>query len=77
MKNKLIATLILAGSSLFAGPRIAVGIGFGASGRRWWPWCLPARVLDYVFVDGYWQLQRPVFEHRVKFIRCISGWISA
>lgn len=29
MKTKLIATLMLAGSSLFAGPRVSFGIGFG------------------------------------------------
>ena len=29
MKTKLIATLLLAGSSLFAGPRIGIGIGIG------------------------------------------------
>lgn len=29
MKSKLIATLLLAGSSLFAGPRIGIGIGIG------------------------------------------------
>jgi hypothetical protein len=29
MKTKLIATLLLAGSSLFAGPRIGFGIGIG------------------------------------------------
>jgi len=29
MKTKLIATLLLAGSSLFAGPRIGIGVGIG------------------------------------------------
>jgi hypothetical protein len=29
MKTKLMATLLLAGSSLFAGPRFAVGVGIG------------------------------------------------
>jgi hypothetical protein len=29
MKTKLVATLLLAGSSLFAGPRIRFGIGVG------------------------------------------------
>jgi hypothetical protein len=29
MKTKLIATLMLATGSLFAGPRISIGVGFG------------------------------------------------
>jgi hypothetical protein len=29
MKTKLIATLLLAGSTMFAAPRINVGVGFG------------------------------------------------
>ncbi|HML18808.1 MAG TPA: hypothetical protein VK419_17375 [Bryobacteraceae bacterium] len=29
MKTKLIATLLLAGSTMFAAPRISVGVGFG------------------------------------------------
>jgi hypothetical protein len=29
MKTKLIATLLLAGSSLFAGPRFGIGVGIG------------------------------------------------
>ena len=29
MKTKLIATLMLAASSMFAGPRIAIGVGVG------------------------------------------------
>lgn len=52
MKKAMLATILLAGSAL-AGPRITVGIGFGA----------PARVAvvqpvcpgpGYVWVDGYY-----------------------
>lgn len=32
MKTKLLALLLLAGSSVFAGPRVFVGIGFGGYG---------------------------------------------
>jgi len=71
MKTKLIAGLILAGSSLFAGPRISVGVGFGTPVAP--AYVAPAYVApayvppcpgpDYVFIDGYWQ-HRPVIEHR-------------
>ena len=68
MNRKLIAGLVLAGSSLFAGPRIAVGVGFGAPApvapayveRGYVP---PCPGPDYVFVDGYWR-HRPVVERR-------------
>jgi len=56
--KKLIGTLILAGSSLFAGPRIAVGVDIGvpvapppvvASG-----YVAPAPGPGYTWVAGYW-----------------------
>ncbi|HTB20460.1 MAG TPA: hypothetical protein VK708_20190 [Bryobacteraceae bacterium] len=61
MKKKILAGLILAGSTLFAAPRVSFGVGFG----------VPAPVVvappvyaavppcpgpGYVFVDGYWRL---------------------
>jgi hypothetical protein len=61
MKKKILAGLLLAGSTMFAAPRFSFGIGFG----------VPAPVVvvppvvaavppcpgpGYVFVDGYWQL---------------------
>jgi hypothetical protein len=61
MKTKLLAGLILAGSSLFAGPRIAVGIGFGAPVAPVVVAPPPCPGPGYVFVDGYW---RPGFERR-------------
>jgi len=62
MKTKLIATLLLAGSSLFAGPRFGIGIGIGVP-------VAPAPVVvappivgyatpcpgpGYVFLNGGW-----------------------
>ena len=61
MKKKILAGLLLAGSTVFAAPRIGFGISIGT----------PAPVVaappvvaavppcpgpGYVFVDGYWQL---------------------
>jgi hypothetical protein len=55
MKKKILVGLLLAGSTMFAAPRVSFGVGFGA----------PAPVLvaappcpgpGYVFVDGCWQL---------------------
>jgi hypothetical protein len=64
MKRKLLAGLILAGGSLFAGPRFSVGFGF----RTPAPYAAPAPIPpcpgpDYVFVNGYWQ-HHPVVVHR-------------
>jgi hypothetical protein len=74
MKGKLLAGLILAGSSLFAGPRIAVGIGIGAPAPAV-AYVPPCPGPDYVFLNGYWQLRRPVLDrhevivHRDAFHR--------
>jgi hypothetical protein len=61
MKKKMLAGLLLAGSTMFAAPRVSFGIGIG----------VPAPVVvappvyaavppcpgpGYVFVDGYWRL---------------------
>ena len=62
MKTKLIATLLLAGSSLFAGPRIGIGFGVGVGPAYVAPapvYAAPAYVPPcpgpgYTFVDGYW-----------------------
>lgn len=72
MKGRLFAGLVLAGSSLFAGPRIAVGFRFGAPVAP--AYAAPAYVEpayvppcpgpDYVYIDGYWQHRRAVVEHR-------------
>jgi hypothetical protein len=56
MKTKLIATLLLAGSSLFAGPRVFVGLNFGAPVVPVAPvavaYASPGP--GYVWVDGFY-----------------------
>ena len=62
MKKKILAGLLLAGSTMFAAPRVSFGIGIG----------VPAPVVvappivaavppcpgpGYVFLNGYWQLR--------------------
>jgi len=69
MKTKLIAGLILGGSSLFAGPRISVGIGFGAPAPVVAYAPPPCPGPGYVFIDGYWQLPHPVYGHRDVIVR--------
>lgn len=55
MKTKLMALLLMAGSTMFAGVRFGVGIGFGVP-------VAPAPVVavapgpGYVFVNGAWIL---------------------
>lgn len=85
MKTKLIATLLLAGSTMFAAPRISVGIGFGVP-------IGPAPVIaavppcpgpDYAWVggayvyvggrrvwhDGYWQHRAFAPRYEVRHFR--------
>jgi len=63
MKTKLLAMMLLAGSSMFAQTRVSVGIGFGGYGAGFYqpppsyayasniP---PCPGPDYIWVDGYW-----------------------
>jgi hypothetical protein len=63
MKTKLLALLLLASSSLFAGPRLFVGFGFG-TGYGYYPALPPAPVVTtyaapypgpgYTWVAGYY-----------------------
>ena len=62
MKTKLLALLFLAGSSMFAGTRVFVGIGVGGYGYRGY-YAPPPPVVayappypgpGYTWVDGYW-----------------------
>lgn len=74
MKSKLLAGLVLAGGSLFAGPHVSVGVGFGPVAPAYVQPVAPAYVEpahvpprpgpDYIFIDGDWQHRRPVAEHR-------------
>jgi hypothetical protein len=63
MKSKLFAVLLLAGSSLFAAPRVAVGIGVGVGipAPAYAPppapavgYVAPAPGPGYAWVGGYW-----------------------
>jgi hypothetical protein len=63
MKTKLLALLLLAGGSLFAGPRVFFGIGFGGGGYYVAPPPPPLVVTyvrpaypgpGYTWVGGYW-----------------------
>ncbi len=61
MKKKILAGLLLAGSTMFAAPRVSFGVSVSelpvvvvaASGCR----SLPCPGPGYVFVNGYWQFQ--------------------
>ncbi len=58
MKTKILAGLLLAGSTMFAAPRVSFGIGFGAPVVVAPPIVAavpPCPGPGYVFVDGYWQ----------------------
>jgi hypothetical protein len=48
MKTKLLAIMLLAGSSMFAETRVAIGLGFGGNGGGF---NQPGP--DYTWVDGY------------------------
>jgi hypothetical protein len=59
MKKKMLAGLLLAGSTMFAAPRVSFGIGFGAPVVVAPPVVAavpPCPGPGYVFIDGYWQL---------------------
>ena len=72
MKTKLLALFLLAGGSLFAGPRIVVGIGAGGYG----PPPPPPRVAyvqppcpgpGYTWVSGYWYPAGPRYVWRAGY----------
>jgi len=63
MKKKILAGLLLAGSTMFGAPRVSIGIGFGAPSAvvvapPVYASAPPCPGPGYVFVDGYWQLPR-------------------
>jgi hypothetical protein len=61
MKTKLLAMMLLAGSSMFAETRLSVGVGFGGHGGGYYQ-APPAYASNippcpgpgYTWVDGYW-----------------------
>jgi len=61
MKSKLLAILLLAGSSAFAAPRVFFGVGFGGGYYAPAPpppvvsyYVPPAPAPGYAWVGGYW-----------------------
>jgi hypothetical protein len=59
MKKKILVGLLLAGSTMFAAPRVSFGIGFGGPVVVAPPVVAavpPCPGPGYVFVNGYWQL---------------------
>src|SRR5258706_4962793 len=77
MKTKLLAILLLAGSSLFAGPRVFVGIGVGgygyAPGYYASPppppvaYVPPIPAPGYTWVAGYWYPAGPRWAWRAGY----------
>ncbi len=78
MKSKLLALVLLAGGSLFAGPRVFVGVGFGGGYVAPAPvpvvrpyiapvpppyWYRPAYVPPRPFVGAYWVAPRYYGSH--------------
>ena len=55
MKKKILAGLLLAGSTMFAAPRVSFGVGFGAPAPVVVEAVPPCPGPGYVFVDGYWR----------------------
>ena len=74
MKSKLLALAFLAGSSLFAGPRVFVGIGVGP-GYGYYPAAPPPVVAyrppypgpGYVWVPGYYYPSGPRYYWRAGY----------
>jgi hypothetical protein len=75
MKTKLLAILFLAGTSLFAGPRVSIGVGIGgpAYGPGYYapPPPIPAYAYasryarpGYSWIDGYWYPVGPRYQWR-------------
>lgn len=63
MKTKLLVLLLLAGTSLFAGPRVFFGVGFGAPGYYLAAapppppaaaYAAPYPGPGYTWISGYW-----------------------
>lgn len=62
MKKKILVGLLLAGSTMFAAPRVSFGVSIGAPGPvvvapPVYAAVPPCPGPGYVFVNGYWQFQ--------------------
>ena len=74
MKSKLLALFLLAGSSIFAGPRIGIGFGINVGGGYYAPPPPPPPVVSYAvpyapgpeysWVGGYWYPSGPRYAWR-------------
>jgi hypothetical protein len=76
MKTKFLAILLFAGSSLFAGPRVVFGVGFGypAPVAVYAPppapvvaYAPPAPGYGYTWVGGYWYPVGPRWAWRAGY----------
>jgi len=67
MKAKLMALLVLGGSSLFAAPRVAVGIGFAPPPPPVAAYAAPCPGPGYSFVAGYWYPSGPSYAWRAGY----------
>ncbi len=61
MKTKMLAMMLLAGGTMFAGPRFSIGVGFGTQDAGFYqaPPAYAANIPPcpgpgYTWVDGYW-----------------------
>ncbi|HVT92341.1 MAG TPA: hypothetical protein VHD76_05820 [Bryobacteraceae bacterium] len=67
MKTKLLALVLLAGGSVFAGPRVFVGVGIGfppPPPPRVVAYVPPAPGPNYIWVAGYWYPNGPRYAWR-------------
>jgi len=75
MKTKLLALLLLAGSSMFAGARVYFGVGVGAPGyyvatpppAPYVSYATPAPGPGYTWVGGYWYPSGPRWAWRAGY----------
>ena len=81
MKTKILAVLLLAGSCVFAGPRVFFGVGFGAPGYSYgyyapapppvpYGYATPvyaAPGYGYSYVPGYYDLVGPRYTWRAGY----------
>src|ERR1043165_7396281 len=62
MKTKLLGLMLLAGSAMFAAPRVSVAIGFGGGGYYPPPayaYAPPCPGPGYTWVEGAWYFEGP------------------
>jgi len=77
MKIKFLALMLLAGSSLFAGPRVVIGVGVGGYGYGYYApppppppvvaYAPPCPGPGYAWVGGYWYPSGPRYAWRAGY----------